>query len=183
MTRLVLRALTKLLGPPRVIHSRDGSKPYLSRWYLPGLKPRMPDGSEPFDEHGNARKGIVWGDRGWDVFVHRFHMSDDDGAPHNHPWEWAVSIVLAGGYDEQRSYFGGYSQVRRVKPFSVNRISHADFHRVDLLEHDAWSIFIVGPKTRSWGFLEFPRGGLGVVTPWREFLARHQTKRPEDRPS
>ena len=43
--------------------------------------------------------------------------------------------------------------------------------RVELLEEDAWSIFIVGPKIASWGFW---CRRTHDFTPWREFLARKQ---------
>ena len=49
---------------------------------------------------------------------------------------------------------------------------HDTFHRVDLLEDDAWSLFLVGPKTKSWGFWDRV---TGQYTEWREFLRRRQT--------
>ena len=44
---------------------------------------------------------------------------------------------------------------------------HDTFHRVDLLEDDAWSHFLVGPKTKSWGFWDRV---TGQYTEWREFF-------------
>ena len=76
--------------------------------------------------------------------------------------------MIAGGYREERR-LGARVISRLVSPLSLNWISGDDFHRVDLLEEDAWSIFIAGPKASSWGFWD---RDTGEYTPWREFLAR-----------
>lgn len=39
-----------------------------------------------------------------------------------------------------------------VRPGQLNLLRHDTFHRVDLLEEDAWSLFMVGPIVSSWGF-------------------------------
>ncbi len=61
---------------------------------------------------------------------------------------------------------------RTVRPFTINVIRADDYHRVDLLEADAWSLFVAGPKTTGWGFWE---RDTGIVTPWREFIARRRS--------
>jgi hypothetical protein len=151
---------------PRIIYGHDAKSEYLSRWYLVG-SPRMPDGSEPFDRFGNPRRGAV-DDAGLGLYVHRFHRSDADRQAHNHPWQWALSFVIAGGYREERR-LGNRLVSRIVPPLSFNFIGADDFHRVELLEHDAWSLFLVGPKVASWSFWD-PR--TGEVTPWRDFIAK-----------
>ena len=154
--RYFIEYLASLLPSPRVIHGRDGKNPYLSRWYFLG-RPRMRDGSSPFDEHGNPKKNIVWSRLPFTLVLHRFHRSDDDLELHNHPWRWAVSLVLAGGYREERR--DGNEVIRRwVLPGDLNVIRHDTFHRVDLLEDDAWTLFLTGPKTSSWGLLESGHG-------------------------
>lgn len=154
---------------PRIIHNREGTDNYLSRFYLRGA-PRMPDGSEPFDEHGDPRPGIIESElRHPHVYLHRFHRSDADGELHNHPWQWAIAIVLVGGYSEERRDPGGGVYRRLVTPGTINFIRHNDFHRVDLLEHDAWSLFITGPRVQDWGFWSRV---TKEYTPWREFINR-----------
>lgn len=155
----------------RVIWDREGLTPYLARFYIT-QPPTMPDGSEPFGPSGNPRPGIQWrtSRAGVSVFVHYFYRSDDDHALHNHPWKWALSLVLAGGYSEERRV--GNSVVRRlVKPGSFNLITSDTFHRVDLLDADrgCWSVFIAGPKFKGWGFWD---RDTGEFIPWREFIAR-----------
>jgi hypothetical protein len=159
------------LQRPRVIQDGLGREKYLSRYYLfKDQMPAMPDGSSPWDTWGNPKIGAVWPDTRWSLYLHHFHRSDVDRELHNHPWEWAVSFVLAGGYVEERRE--GRAVVRKeVLPGHFNRIRHDDFHRVDLIEHDAWSLFLVGPKVKSWGFWDRT---TNRVTPWREFLAGKQ---------
>lgn len=122
--------------PSITIPTPDG-KPYLTRYYLFGA------------------------DRAWgNVFLHHFHSSDMDMAPsgtfylHNHPWPWSFSIILAGGYREERRQTDDTIVVKTFKAGSINTLSDKDFHRVDLLGDDGWSLFFTGwrSKKRSWGF-------------------------------
>jgi hypothetical protein len=130
----------------------------------------MPDGSSPFDRFGNPKKEAIWKD-GIGLYVHRFHRGDpNDGTLHDHPFKWMLSFVIAGGYREERRY-GNDVRAREIKPFSFNYLTHKDFHRVDLIEHDAWTLFFVGPKTKTWGFWDRK---TGLYTPWREFLTAKQ---------
>ena len=119
-----------------------GGKPYLTRYYLFGKR------SE------------------WNVFVHCFHSSDQGDELHNHPWKWAVSLILSGGYSEEFRVseeelfgFGGefsrtnFTVFRREKrPGDLNLITSKSFHRVDLPRGEAWTLFVVGPRCQEWGF-------------------------------
>ncbi len=172
MIRSLLLRLTARLPHPRIIFDRAGRSPYLSRWYLLN-SPTMPDGSWPFDASGGPRDGIRWSEERWGLYLHRFHRGDDDQELHNHPWRWALSLILVGGYWEERRVsnglpFPGYRVERRiVRPWTFNRIDADDFHRVDLLEEDAWSLFFVGPKFQSWGFWNRETERF---MPWRDFI-------------
>jgi hypothetical protein len=133
----------------------------------------MPDGSDPIDATGCPRPDAVF-PPGVGVYLHRFHRSDDDSALHNHPWRWARALILAGGYSEERRVAPilgfGYEVARRtLRPGSWVRINAEDFHRVDLLQSDSWSLFIAGPKFASWGFWE---PTTGEFLPWRDFIAK-----------
>jgi hypothetical protein len=55
------------------------------------------------------------------------------------------------------------------RPWSLVSIKEDDFHRVDLLEHDSWSLFLAGPRVASWGFWDRE---TGVFLGWREFIAK-----------
>lgn len=132
-------------------------KPYLTRYYL------------------------FFKDRKWgNVYIHHFHSSDQGTELHSHPWAWGLSLILWGGYDEERSrdpntWVGNelddLSQAqkdwielptpariekRSVRPGTLNFIRSTHFHRVDLKDevNGAWSIFFAGPRTQDWGFLD-----------------------------
>lgn len=162
--RAFLEWLTSKMAPPRVIFDRDGQSPYLSRFYIAGA-PVAPDGGDAFDATGAPREGIQWRD-GWGVYLHKFHRGDDGEELHNHPWKWSVSLILAGGYIEERRE--GLDVVTyKYKPGAINILMADTFHRVDLREHDAWSLFIAGPKVQSWGFWD---RATGIFKPWREHI-------------
>lgn len=134
----------------REICAEDG-KLYLERFKLFGWMPGSKR-SYPFS-----------------VYLHRFHLPDQDDAMHNHPWRWAFSIILTGCYLEQREY----DAPRWCRSAgSVVFLSDKTFHRVDRLFGETWTLFVVGPKTGSWGFLLTD----GVVVPWRERLEQRGIK-------
>ncbi len=126
LARKVLAPLSKKLNSPNVIFDHEGTKPYLSRYYL-FRGPKSADGSHPFDEFGRPKKNIV----------------RSDG------WSWGLSFVLAGGYSEEK-LVGSEVIRRKVKPFSINFIRPHEFHRVDLLEKDCWTFFFRGPRLNEW---------------------------------
>lgn len=123
--------------PSITIPTSEG-KPYLTRYYLFG-------------------KDCKWGN----IYLHHFHCSDTDVGEsgsyllHSHPW-WGLSFILAGGYEEERRVSEIWTYVLRktVRPFTFNYLSPDDCHRVDLLQQDAWSIFICGSRSekRDWYF-------------------------------
>ena len=99
------------------------------------------------------------------INLHRIHQSDRERALHSHPWDWSVSLVLAGGYEEDN--LGG-GRVRR--PGSVAAWTWRYVHRVSrLLGPTSMSLFISGPvrPDRGWGFLVD-----GEIVPWREYFRR-----------
>jgi hypothetical protein len=147
LIRRYLVWLSAKLRPPNVIFDHEGSQPYLSRYYL--LRgPRSKDGSHPFDEYGRPKENIIR-TNGWSLVLHHFHQSDSTTKLHNHGWTWGLSFVLVGGYSEEK-LVGDQVIPRTIKPFSFNFIRPSEFHRVDLLEQDAWTIFIRGPRLKEW---------------------------------
>jgi len=107
------------------------------------------------------------------VFLHHFYRSDHDRDLHNHPWDWSFSLVLTGGYYEERVEQKGLSigngsifihhegiKVREVKAPGINRLTGGSFHRVILkdLKNGAWTIFVPGKVTKGWGFMDRDTG-------------------------
>lgn len=153
--------------PPRVITGRGNDTPYLTRYFLTTSGPL----TEGMDHEGPAPK--------WGLYLHRFHRSDDGTELHSHPWRWAYSLVLKGGYSEERRFVSKrYGELvfhdvfrREVRPWTLNKLTHRDFHRVDLTNGDAWTLFLVGPVVKSWGFWDRK---TKKYTPWKEFLGVEQ---------
>lgn len=129
----ILRKIASKL-PQRII-TRRNDEPYLTRNYIMRWKNRfLPN-----------------------VYLHRFHESDEDSELHNHPWVWSVSFILVGQYDEEYIDNAGIIRRRIMKPGNINFIRQNDFHRVDLLTDKVWTLFIAGPRIdkpreTSWGF-------------------------------
>jgi hypothetical protein len=154
MTRLLAWLSARL--PLRVIAIEHDV--YLLRYYVFG---RLPERFFP-----NVKPRLGWFP--WSVYLHHFLRPDRDRELHNHPWRWALSLVLVGGYEEDRFGDDGVVYTRRVRFASL--IRHGDFHRIRRLRlHHAWSLFIAGPKVSSWGFLD-PE--TREFTYSREFFAR-----------
>jgi hypothetical protein len=153
MLALWLRAIRWVASwlPCREIYAEDG-KLYLERYRVFGWT-----------------EGSTW--RGPSLYLHRFRLPDQDVAPHNHPWKWARSLILSGGYTEERSHASGMILIddgkRRLSAGSLNRIGAGTFHRITEIHGETWTLFLVAPKSRSWVFWVSRRGPV----PWRERLA------------
>jgi hypothetical protein len=121
--------------------------------FLPHITIRVPD--PVTGELGNylTRYYLFGKDYEWgNIFLHHFHDSDKGDELHNHPWSWSLGLILTGGYSEERRTPDGYVYRRDYEAGCLNLISDRDFHRVDLLEKDAWTLFLAGRRTQEWGF-------------------------------
>jgi hypothetical protein len=142
-----------ITGPDGTLYMRR----YCIFGWLPGDKPKM-----------------------FSLYLHRFTREDEDRELHNHPWTFAVSLILTGGYEEElldwtdlplppsteepdarRRHFIFKKTVTR-KPGRLNFLLGNSFHRVHKLlgkttrdnDGEVWTLFFCGPKRKtSWGFL------------------------------
>jgi hypothetical protein len=104
-----------------------------------------------FPEHTPALLGQLNGT----AYLHEIRTPDAGRAHHSHPWEWAISMVLVGGYTEEVVGADGSVTTRRREPGSVAVINVGSFHRIAQLHAPrVWTLFIVGPRTpdRAWYF-------------------------------
>lgn len=100
------------------------------------------------------------------------------GRSTNHPGA-SLSIVLRGGYREivfNRKPREGLAlpatmtRVRRPGSMVFRRAKLA--HRLELLDpRGSWSLFLVGPKLRDWGFYCATKNGVARWVPWQQFTA------------
>lgn len=180
MMRRLCEFIAGRLGPHREIYDREGEKVYLARYYLVGKRgdpekaaqdrARWEDQVAPLETRKLSRKMPA------NPFLHHFQQSDDAIYLHSHPWKWSFSIVLAGGYSEERRV--GNMVVRRdVRPFRINILRETDYHRVDLYEKDAWTLFVAGPKTSNSEWYFWDRD-TGLRMQWERFIAWRRGRAP-----
>lgn len=87
------------------------------------------------------------------IFLHAIQLPDGDPDPHSHPFSRSISLILRGGYIEQRGIHG--EEVKVMRAGRINRIGGDDVHRIVSLLNDrpAWTLFWAGkPHGRGWGF-------------------------------
>ena len=134
-------------GKCRVIMDREEKKPYLVRYYYKNYRPF-------------AR-----------ITIHNVLRSDIDGL-HNHPWSFQT-YILSGGYWEETPE-GRFWRAPGYHGYSKS----TDFHRlsVDPVQsngEETWTLFLMGPKEKEWGFLN----EFGCGEQWTEYLERRKNER------
>ena len=170
----------------RTIPSRVDSGPYLTRYHQIGC-PTHPDGKWPFDEAGNPRAGSVKA-KGRCAWIHNIHRSDSEQELHNHPWAWAISIIIWGGYWEERREWDSQKEIRQQitrecwkivrrwrGPGSISLIRDSTYHRIDVGPRRVWTLFITGPATSGWSFWD---RRTGTVVSSKAFRAARGIGKP-----
>ena len=123
-------------------------------WSITALLPRKvirgPDGAVILERYH------LWGrlERGG-LAIHRFVRSDPGRGGHDHPWGWAASLILSGGYAEWLLPTNPADPivVRHLTPGCLNLLPGERFHRVMLAPGaEAWTLFWHGPRQKRWGF-------------------------------
>ncbi len=148
---------------PTWVITVEENDPYLARHYI-FQKDWIP---------ASFKKSLRWVPS---VFFHEFLRGDSDREYHNHPWKTSFSLILAGGYTEERlSLVNGDYQVvtRTMRPGMINVIRSDDFHRVALLDgKTTWTLFVAGERTgEMWGFLDHVTKEF--IT-WKEHVRRRE---------
>jgi hypothetical protein len=183
IVRSILSWFVRFAKLPKRTITRDDGKPYLERWYLcgeaGGLK-YFPEGQTTMRWWQKALTRLPC------VYLHRFVASDDDEELHNHPWE-ATSLILAGGYLEERrvdilpekvvylKHPRGRTIMQDFTPGMLNYIFADTFHKVTLIEADAWTLIVCGKKVGTWGFWS---PVTGTFLHWKEHMRRREATRP-----
>ena len=145
---MINRLLYKLTAglPVRLISLESG--PYLERYYLGKVL------------------GVTF-------YLHRFVSADSERHVHNHPWKWGGSVILAGGYTEERLVDlcphaeGGYL-TRFIKRRWFNVVNGNTFHRIHDAKPGTWTLFFHGARELVWVPSGKPVGSPGMQLGFKE---------------
>lgn len=140
--RLLHEVLCRVLDYRDIVKKVDGRDTlYMRRFYV--WQRKLGPGME--------RRGAL--------FLHAIVRSDGDRHCHCHPW-WFRTFCLAGGYSEELGTFGSHriTGVRVLRLFRTRWNPAERVHKVTLnkrrdgSERPAWTLVLVGPAYRVWGF-------------------------------
>lgn len=84
--------------------------------------------------------------RVFNIYLHKFMASDPDRGLHDHPW-YSASVLLKGELIEHN-----FKCIKHIPRFFPVFRSAKFAHRLELVRGPVWTIFITGPKFRTWGF-------------------------------
>lgn len=90
---------------------------------------------------------ILLDTRWFSIYLHYLDAKQWHPQCHDHPW-WFVALILCGGYWERANgrtiWRGPLSLLYRPATFTHNVMTPTT----------NWSIILVGPRTRKWGFVD-----------------------------
>lgn len=134
----------------RVVHYTHGGRLYMTRYALWGHLTG--------DGQAGPRAYLP------NLYLHQMHAPDLDPSVHDHPWPWAVSLIMLGSYCEERAPLGPnrlWHTQRMLKAPTLNLLSGSTFHRIAALDNEStWTLFLAGPRAgkKPWGYLVEGRG-------------------------
>ncbi|RZA05197.1 MAG: hypothetical protein EOO68_07060 [Moraxellaceae bacterium] len=92
--------------------------------------------------------------QGTQEWLHEFVSADSELHLHSHPWK-AVSIVLTGGYCEERLDVNGAKKTRFYNVGAVNVIDARTTHRITKVFPCTWTLMRVeAERLPSWDFID-----------------------------
>jgi hypothetical protein len=113
------------------------------------------------------------------AMIHRFPPNVTDRDPHDHPRPF-VTLILAGGYlnsewtklvppldlgDRMQEWMTTFEWLSRGD-LRFRRARH--MHITETSEQGAWTLVVMGPMARKWGFLHD-----GKWLPWKKYVERY----------
>lgn len=95
------------------------------------------------------------------ILLHKIGGPDPGRDLHDHPWTF-WSLVLKGGYLEERQATDEAILLARTrfalpwvearKRWSIRKMDLGDCHRIDVALPGTWTLLLIGPVRRGWGF-------------------------------
>lgn len=111
-------------------------------------------------DHRYMERYFLYQNDDYRVLVHRFMHDDDDLGPHDHPWPFGISVLLAGAYDEVyvTNPATRETTLNHRGMGSLGLLNNSDLHRVTLPRDergqpiDCWTLFIhANHFPKGWG--------------------------------
>jgi hypothetical protein len=111
------------------------------------------------------------------LMIHYIHRKDNERELHNHPWDKSISLIVTGGYMEERM-MDGVKGLRWRFAGQFNRLDKKDLHRIIFVHKPTWTLFLAGERQiidgMDWGFLDEE---TGKMIDRKIFIARIGSKR------
>jgi hypothetical protein len=85
------------------------------------------------------------------ICLHWINKPDPEPYLHDHPVTF-LSIILSGGYTEQRSINGQAPTLVTHRWFNFISATPYDSHTITEVRPNTLTLALMGPKTREWGF-------------------------------
>ncbi len=106
------------------------------------------------DEHGTQyiKRWYLVKTKLISIYVHQI-VNDDDADMHDHPWPFLI-LILKQGYREIYEHKTLPFIIKHTRrPLEIFGHLPSFKHRIELIDHKpSWSLVIMGPKVREWGF-------------------------------
>ncbi len=167
-------------APDLVVGAESAGGPYLERWYLTPWRPWQ----TVMRARAEANSTRAWRFAAWaagllpNLYLHHFLRDDDDRALHDHP-SCAASLMLDGSYIEHTIDKGGIHRRCEFWAGALRFLPTRHTHRIELptakrwvagtgvvrSSIPCWTLFLMGPNVRAWGFHCPERGWV----PWKQF--------------
>ena len=100
-------------------------------------------------------RAVLADNRLFGVYLHRFKADSNRPiiAGHDHPWDF-ITVVLAGGYDEQRCCCHSVPRTRGAFGFRTAET----VHKLRLHATGALTLCVRGPARKGWAWRALPGG-------------------------
>ncbi len=113
--------------------------------------------------------------------LHFIHRPDEDRELHSHPWKFAASFILIGGYTEKRLTGSGVKE-RSYLPGNLNILSHESWHKITEVYGPTWTLLIAGPRVREPSGTEWQFIDINELIPWKSFIYKKFRNRKDNAP-